>query len=86
MKKRIPIFKFHVSKKELTQYFNPVCSVCKRSQDETNKHTDLNGIKVLAGMGVFVIDGKAKRGERCNYARNNHGDNNCWTCVAYGNA
>ena len=66
MKKQIPIFKFHIPKKELIQYFNPVCSVCKRSRNEINKRTNLKGVKVLAEISVFVFDSKPKPIPICN--------------------
>jgi len=60
MKKRIPIFKFHIPANELGKYFDPICVLCKRKRSAINKFANLKGIKVLAGMCVFVIGGKAR--------------------------
>jgi hypothetical protein len=60
MKKLTPIFKFHVPKKELGKYFDPVCALCGRKRSEINKLVNFQGIKCVEGMTIIKIDGKTQ--------------------------
>jgi len=52
------VFRLHILGEELGKYLDPACIFCKRKRSEINKHTNLNGLKVLGGITVIMIHDK----------------------------